>query len=58
MAKEKTCLEMTFQEFKYWAKEQLMRDFLDKGIKGLDDALWLILNQAMQNTVWGGGKKK
>jgi len=55
---EKSCLEMTFQEFKYWAKEQLMRDFLDKGIKGLDDALWLILNQAMQNTVWGGGKKK
>lgn len=57
MDKPKTCDKMNFQEFRQWAKEVIMREFLKNGLDGLDDALFTILNQVTFNEVFGGAKK-
>jgi hypothetical protein len=56
MEKIKTCDKMNFSEFTLWAKEVMIRNFLKKGLDGLDDAAFMIVDQTCRNEVFGGAK--
>jgi hypothetical protein len=47
---------MNFSEFTLWAKEVMIRNFLKKGLDGLDDAAFMIVDQTCRNEVFGGAK--
>ena len=50
--------EMDFDEFVEWAVEQVIEQFLDSGLRGIRSAVRMVVNQASQNEVFGGGKKR
>jgi len=55
--KEKTTDKMNFEEFNQWANEHVVAAFLDHGLRGIKDSLWMVVSQAQFNQVWGGSKK-
>ncbi len=56
ISKPKMCNEMTFNEFSQWAKEVIVKEFLKSGLDGISTGLFIVLNQAAYNKVFGGGK--
>jgi len=56
--KEKTPEEMNFSEFQRWASEYVVGEFLEKGIKGIKDGLYLVITAVLYNKVFGGESKK
>lgn len=58
MKPQKFATEMDYNEFVHWAIEYVVEHFLDNGLKGIRSSVELVINQASQNEVFGGGKKK
>lgn len=50
---DKSCIEMNFEEFVRWAQEYAIDKFLEDGIKGLKNAIWMIADQSARNEVFG-----
>jgi hypothetical protein len=46
--------DMDYSEYSRWAKEYMVGEFLDKGLKGISDSLYHVLWGAKENKIWGG----
>lgn len=49
---------MNFNEFQRWASEYVVGEFLENGIKGIKDGLYMVIVAALHNKVFGGESKK
>lgn len=58
MRKKVFATEMDYNEFVEWAIEHVIEQFLDSGLSGIRSAVRTVVNQAIQNEVFGGGKKR
>lgn len=58
MTKQKTCPEMTFDEFHDWASKYAADAVMRGGFPELTSSMFVILCQAGQNRVWGSERKK
>lgn len=56
--KEKMCFDMDFDEFVEWAIRYSGNAVIRGGFEELRSAMFVIINQAAQNKVWGGERKK
>ena len=56
--KEKTTEQMNCYEFQRWASEYVVGEFLEKGIKGIKDGLYMVITASLHNKVFGGESKK
>lgn len=54
----KFATEMDYDEFCKWATEYMLECFFENGLKGMRNAVLLIINQAANNKVFGGDKHK
>lgn len=56
--KNKFATEMDYDEFVKWATEYVVEDFLESGLKGIRRSIFMIINQAAANEVFGGKSPK
>ena len=50
--------EMNWEEFKRWADEYIIDQFLDRGIRGIRDGIYVVMTALLCNKVIGGKSKK